>query len=202
MSMTERCVILPDARFVSLKAALGERLNAVAATIRPENFASLLDTLMLDVLQRGFAEATAHEGSIWLLDAGGSYLVPAWNNGAKAAEFVCRHRQPLDRGLISMVFASEQPFVENEVYRNQQFDPEVDLKLKLRTCALIEVPFYFLKACRGVISCVQVKALGDNVPDPPGFSPPHLAAVQRTATMLSRLLELRLLGSTVGWDAD
>ena len=200
--MTERCVILPDARFVSLKAALGERLNAVAATIRPENFASLLDTLMLDVLQRGFAEATAHEGSIWLLDAGGSYLVPAWNNGAKAAEFVCRHRQPLDRGLISMVFASEQPFVENEVYRNQQFDPEVDLKLKLRTCALNEVPFYFLKACRGVISCVQVKALGDNVPDPPGFSPPHLAAVQRTATMLSRLLELRLLGSTVGWDAD
>ena len=202
MSMNERCVILPDARFVSLKAALGERLNAVAATIRPENFASLLDTLMLDVLQRGFAEATAHEGSIWLLDAEGRNLVPAWNNGSKAAEFVCKFRQPLDRGLISMVLASEQSFLENEVYRNQVFDPELDRRLGLRTCALIEVPFYFLKGCRGVISCVQVKPLGDNVPDPKGFSPKHLAAVQRTSAMLSRLLELRLLGSTVGWEAD
>ena len=200
--MTERCVILPDVRFVSLKAALGERLNAVAATIRPENFASLLDSLMLDVLQRGFADATAHEGSIWLLDPGGTHLVPAWNNGAKAAEFVCRFRQPLDRGIISMVFASEQPFVENKVYQNQVFDPELDRRLGLRTCALIEVPFYFLKGCRGIISCVQVKALGENVPDPQGFSPQHLAAVQRTSAMLSRLLEFRLLGSTVGWEAD
>ena len=200
--MTERCVILPDARFVSLKAALGERLNAVAATIRPENFASLLDPLMLDVLQRGFADATAQEGSIWLLDPPGNHLVPAWNNGAKAAEFVCRFRQPLDRGIISMVFASEQPFVENKVYQNQVFDPELDRRLGLRTCALIAAPFYFLKGCRGIISCVQVKALGEDVPDPEGFSPPHLAAVQRTSAMLSRLLEFRLLGSTVGWEAD
>ena len=200
--MNERCVILPDARFAPLRAALSERLNAVAATIRPGNFASLLDPLMLDVLQRGFAEATAHEGSIWLLDAEGRHLVPAWNNGPKAAELVCRYKQPLDRGLISMVFASEQPFVENEVYKNQEFDPGLDQRLGLHTCALIETPFSFLKACRGVISCVQVKKAGENIPDPPGFSPQHLAAVQRASTLLSRLLEFRLLGSTVGWEAD
>jgi hypothetical protein len=39
-------------------------------------------------------------------------------------------------------------------------------------------------------------------PQPPGFLPAHLTSVQRATTLLSRLLELRLLNSTLGWNSD
>jgi hypothetical protein len=48
-----------------------------------------------------------------------------------------------------------------------------------------------------VVSCVQL-----NKPDAPagtGFRPEHLAHVQRATAVLSQLIELKLLGCTVGW---
>jgi hypothetical protein len=71
--------------------------------------------------------------------------------------------------------------------------------LQVQTCAMIAVPFYFLRACRGVVSCVQLKRLNSTEPDPPGFRPEHLARVQLAAALLSRLIEFRLVGQAVGW---
>ena len=200
--MNSRCTILPDPRFAPLKPALADRLAAVAASIQPDNFASLLDPLMQEVLRHGFAEATAHEGSVWLLDASAKHLVPAYNTGPDAARFVGKIRQPLDQGIVCMVLANEQPFLENQVYKNQLHSTLVDDRLAQQTCAQIAVPFYFLKTCRGVVSCVQLKRRHTAAPDPPGFLPAHLTSIQRAATLLSRLLELRLLHSTLGWDSD
>jgi len=202
LPLNPRCTILPDPRFAPLKPAFAERLAAVAGTIGPDNFASLLDPLMQEVLRHGFAEATAHEGSVWLLDAEAQHLVPAYNTGPKAAEFVGKIRQPLDQGIICMVFANEQPFVENQIRENQLHSPLVDDQLRQITCAQIAVPFYFLKTCRGVVSCVQLMPQSSTGKPPPGFLPAHLTSVQRATTLLSRLLELQLLNSTLGWNLD
>jgi hypothetical protein len=161
--------------------------------------ASLLDPLMRRTLEQGFADAGAHEGTVWIVDEPGGCLVPALNTGPQSEKLVGKFRQPLNAGLICMVFASEQPFLENEVWKNAQQSKLLDSHLQTRTYSMIAVPFYFLKECRGVISCVQLKKPGSTEPDPPGFNPAHLMSVQRAAALVSQLIEYRLLGSAVGW---
>lgn len=193
--------ILPEPSFEQLKPVLHERLARVGASIHAEQFADLFDPLMRHTLQRGLAEAGAHEGTVWLLDEPGENLIPAYNTGPNADKFVGKFKQPLKSGLICMVFASEQPFLENEVWQNAEQSKLLDSMLEVQTWAMIAVPFYFLQACRGVISCVQLKAPSSRSPDPAGFKPDHLASVQRAATLLSQLIEYRLLSRTVGWSS-
>jgi len=71
--------------------------------------------------------------------------------------------------------------------------------LGVRTYALIAVPFYLFNHCLGVVSCVQLKKPDAREPEPPGFGSDDLSVVQRAAGILTRLLEYRLLGATVGW---
>jgi len=176
-----------------------ERLDRIAEALRPEHLDSVLDPLMRRVLERGFADAGADEGTIWLLDGAGDALVPAYNTGPNAARLVGQFRQPLNAGLICMVFASEQPFLENEVAKAPRQSKLLDSLLGVQTCAMIAVPFHFLRACRGVISCVQLQHPARAGVPPPGFRPEHLAGLQLAATLLSQLLEYRLLGRLVAW---
>ncbi len=200
--MSTRLNLLADRRFAELQPALRERLRQVAASVTPQNFSSLLDPLARHVLEQAFREATAHEGTVWLADAAGEFLVPALNTGPDAARWVNQFKQPLKSGLISMVFASEQPFIENEVSKNAAQSKELDAQLHVQTHALIAVPFYLLNACHGVISCVQLRTPAAPAPAPQGFQPGHLAVIERAGEVLTRLLEYRLLGITVGWLAE
>ena len=200
--MSVRCNILPEPQFAERKAVLAERLGRVAQAITPTNFASLLDPLMEEVLEHGFKEAGAQEGTVWLLDETAEHLVPAYNTGPNAHKIVGQFRQPVTTGLICMVLASEQPFVENEVHKNSQQSKLLDTALAVKTHALIAVPFYFLKNCHGVVSCVQLKAVADNSSEPSSFGPTALTAVQRATSILTRLLEYRLLSRTVAWTTD
>lgn len=194
--LNSRLNILPDPAFLNLKPVLSERLERIAATLQPEQFASLLDPLMRQTIEHGFAEAGADEGTVWLLDQVGENLVPAWNSGPHAGQLVGKFKQPLKAGLICMVFSSEQPFLENEVWKNSRQSKLLDSMLEVQTSAMIAVPFYFLRACRGVVSCVR---LTKPESETPGFLPEHLTHVQRAAAILSQLVELRLISSTVGW---
>lgn len=194
--------LLPDPAFRDLRPVLAERLNQLAAAVRGEQFASLFDPVMRQTVERGFAAAGAHEGTVWLLDETEENLVAAYNTGPQAAQWVGQFKLPLRAGLISMVFASEQPFLENEVWRNALQSKLLDSMLQVQTCAMIAVPFYLLRACRGVVSCVQLRQASAGVQDPPGFRSEHLEAVQWTATILSELLELRLLSHAVGWTCE
>jgi len=196
--LAARLNILPDPAFLDLKPVLSERLARIGATIHSSQFGALLDPLMRHALQQGFVEAGAHEGTVWLLDENGENLVPAYNTGPNA-EQLRGFKQPLNTGLICMVFGSEQPFLENEVCHNTKQSKLLDKLLQVQTFAMIAVPFYFLDGCRGVISCVQLKRVGSTEPDPPGFQPGHLESVQRAATVLSQLIEYRLLSCAVGW---
>ena len=95
--------------------------------------------------------------------------------------------------MISMVAVTEQPICENEVHRNERQDKTLDNDLRVKTWAMLAVPFYFAGELRGVISCVQLSPDGDTQPEPPGFTASHLEELHRTAGLLSRLIEYRLL---------
>jgi transcriptional regulator with GAF, ATPase, and Fis domain len=199
--MSSRLNLLPDPAFADLRVALSERLERMAMAIKPAQFETLLDPLMRQIVQRGFSEASADEGTVWLLDESGESLVPAFNTGPDASKLVGTFKQPLNTGLICMVLASEQPFLENEVHKNASQSKLLDSRLKVQTHAMIAVPFHFVHACRGVISCVQLKRSAADA-DPAGFRPEHLAAVQRSSALLSQLIEYHLLSRAVGWTSE
>lgn len=199
--MTARIPLLPDPRFAPLQSALDERMTLMASALLGENFGAFLDPLMKQVTDAAFRQAGAHEGTIWICDAEERYLVPVFNTGPSAVAFVGQYRQPLNAGIISMVFASEQPFCENDAYKNVSQDKTLDRQLGLLTCGLIAVPFHFAKRHRGVLSCVTAKPAGSSDADPPGFTPEDLAIMQSASLGLSRLVEGKLLGIAVGWPA-
>ena len=133
------------------------------------------------ILERAFTRVRADEGTVWLLDKTQTHLVPAWNSGPDAARFVGTHRQPLERGLISLVCISEQPLCENEVYRHAGQDPTLDRALGRLTCAMIAVPLRAGGEMRGVVSCVKLKDASSAAADPEGFGPQDLEHVVSAA---------------------
>jgi hypothetical protein len=189
-----------DPPFADLKPSISDRLTALGDRIHAEQFRSLIDPLMGQVLRDGFGHAGADEGTVWLLDDACEHLVPAFNTGPKAAEVVGKFKQPLNQGVVCMVLASEQPFLENEVWKNSQHSKALDGLLGIQTQAMIAVPFYFLRACRGVLSCVKLKLPQRAEANPSGFRPEHLAHIERTSALLSRLIDLRLVSEAIAWE--
>ena len=106
--------------------------------------------------------------------------------------------QPLDRGIISLVFANEQPYCENEISERQSHDDTLDRKLGTRTGAMIAVPFYFAFGLRGVISCVQLA--GGEAGAAPGFDSAHVEDIAAAAGVIERMINGRLLTAILGLD--
>src|SRR2546423_14737260 len=201
-----RANFLPEQRFVPLRPALQEHLAKLGQAVTPENFLSICDEMLLKLLKETFTRIGADEGSIWLLDQEKQHLVVAYNSGPNT-EKIMGFKQPVSKGIVSLVVASEHAFVENQVYKNAKHSKTLDEKLKKMTYAMIAVPLYFLNEARGVISCVQLQDVdirhGKAVPKgdkPPGFGPPELNAIQTIAAVVRDLIDYRLLGTAVGWN--
>ena len=188
-----RLNILPDPRLEPLTAGIQARLAQIAGLINADNFAELLSPLATALLLDAFEGVGAHEGSVWLVDTADKCLTVAFNNGPDA-EKLRSYRQPLDKGLVSMVFANQQPFVMNQ--DRSGMDLSVQELLKIRVTTMIAVPLYFLGECRGVVSCVKV-ARG-NEPEPPGFPAESLQPIKRAADALHALIDGTVLGKTLG----
>jgi len=206
MKTTSRANFLPEPRFLPLRPALQEHLAKVGNAITPENFLSICDDVLLKVLKETFERISADEGSIWLIDRDHKVLVATYNVGPNSDKIV-GFKNPLSKGIISLVVASENAFIENQVYKNRSHSAELNKKLGKTTYAMIAVPLYFLNQVRGVISCVQLLDVlveeGQAAPvgrTPPGFSPRDLNAVQTTAAVIRNLIDFRLLGTAVGWN--
>lgn len=184
-----------------LKRTFDLRLREAASQVS-EEFPSCFDRTVRDLVTQGLSVATADEGTIWLIDPPGEALLPVFNSGPYADQFVGKFRQSLRSGMISMVVATEQPIYENDVHLNRQQDRTLDGRLGVQTCAMIAAPFYFAGELRGVLSGVQLRPVDEAQAEPNGFAWDHLQTLQRTATVLGRLLEhrlmVRLLG-TQGW---
>ncbi len=195
---TDRLSLLATPEFEKLAGLLSDRVSRMAEGLSAENFPGFLDTTMQDLLRRAFQNAGASEGAVWLVDAERKYLVicHAWGS---CADKVLGFAQPVERGLVSMVLATEQPFCENKVYTNRLQARSLDEKLGVLTCSMIAVPLIFAKGLRGIVSCIKVKTSADE-PDPPDFPPTSLSEMQFAAHMLGKLLEFELVSVVTGWD--
>ena len=193
-----RLTLLPDERFGRLLPALEERLDSVARSITHENLCSILDETMRRTITLAFEDSGATEGTVWILEPATESLVPAYNTGPHPERLVGRFKQPLNAGLISMVFSAEQPFLENHVFEDSNLDKTLDLMLRQRTYAMIAAPFYFLGACRGVVSCVQLTGSDSTEPDPTGFDEADKARVCFAAATLGRLIDCSVLRKAIG----
>ena len=206
MTASIRANFLPEQRFIPLRPVLQEHLAKIGDAISPANFLSICDEILLTLLTDTFQRVSADEGSIWLLDEGKQNLVVAYNSGPNSDKIV-GFKQPLNKGIISLVVASERAFIESNVYKNARYSAALDEKLHNTTYAMIAVPLYFLNQVRGVISCVQLFDVlmqqGEPLPVgkiPESFKPQHLVAIQRAAAVTRDLIDYRLLGTAVGWN--
>jgi hypothetical protein len=196
--MSGRITVLPDDRLVAHHSAVQQSFRRAAALICEGGFDDFFDSTMRDFFCGCLAARGAHEGTVWLINAAGTALIPRFNSGPNAKGFVDIFEQSLSTGMISAVVATEQPMCENAVQFNSARDPRLDQKLCVRTCAMLAVPFYFAGELRGVISAVQLARADSTDPEPPGFSPESMAALQVNAAILGRLLERKLLGAVFG----
>ncbi len=150
-----RFTLLPDPRFRKHFSGLTDRLDRAAKLVTRETFNDFADDLMTTILADSFAVAGADEGTLWLVNPAKRQLDAVFNTGSTAAK-VTKLSQTLDRGLISMVFSTGQPFCENDISQNPEHDKTVDLQVGSPTTAMIAVPFYFAQECRGIVSCVHL----------------------------------------------
>jgi hypothetical protein len=105
----------------------------------------------------------------------------------------------LDRGLISMVFSTGQPFCENNISDNPEHDKAVDRETGFSTTAMIAVPFYFAQQCRGIVSCVQLRKKPGSAPTRAGFDMESMREVSRAASLLTRLFDFKLISRIIGY---
>ena len=199
-----RANFLPDPALQAMRGPIQDYLSKIALQITPANFASLCDQTALVLLKDSFRHIGADEGSIWIIDTEHKNLVVAYNSGDQREE-ILGHKQVLSEGFVSMVAATEQPIIENRVYRNAQHSPQLDRKLGFTTYAMMIVPLYFARQLRGVISCVQlVKTRLERDQDPPedrrpaGFVPADLAVLRATAIVVGHMVDYTLVCTATG----
>ncbi len=168
-----------------------EKLGAAAAAQR---LSEAFDPIARRLVLNGFERVGADEGTVWIANQKAGELAPVFNSGPNAANFVANFRQPLDKGVVSMVFHSGQPFCENEVTKNASHDRTIDKAMDQVTAAMIVVPLFFANHPRGVVSCVK---LGQGE-----FEVRDLDELQHATLVLERLIDCQLMENIRETDED
>lgn len=175
-----------------------ERLRRARDQVNVDTVPSLLDGLTRGLLQDAFRDAGATEGSLWWLDPSNQTLRVVFNSGPNASALVERAIQPVGDGLVSMVLATERGSVENDVASNAQHSKTVDQQFGQTTLALLAVPFYFLDACAGVVSCVKLAGPDAEQDTASRFRQEDLVRVERATRAVGKLIEYHVLKICVG----
>lgn len=195
--------LMPDDELVELAGRVEERLRVTADVLHSRGVRGFLDASMREVLKTGFAEVGADEGTLWLADSDQEFLCPVYNSGPHAEEFVGKHLQPLQSGLVSMVYATEELFCEENVYQNEEQSKKLDRKLGMLTCSMIATPFYFDSRIRGVISAVKLKPVDQrDAPDPEPFGRRAARRLSLTAKILEAFFDQKLLAAVFGLEGS
>lgn len=163
-------------------------------TSQPIDLAALIDDAAISLLRDAFLNVGGCEGTIWLADQDELHLVAVSNSGNDAKSLI-GFRQPVGSGIISMVYAQQQPYCENDIQASVGHDDTLDRKIAKHTTAMIAVPFYFAFGLRGVISCVQLEE--SEHPDK-GFDSADVEHLVKISNVVERLINEHLLSSTLG----
>jgi len=148
--------------------------------------------LLRELLQRAASATRAENTALWL--AGEDHLHATLGTGPHAAHFVGAFKQPLDRGIVSLVHASAQAVCENAIASNPEHSPVLDKRLGIVTDAMIAVPLAISGSIAGVITCVHTRPEGQSSP-PAEFRPRDLAEFEFAAACCGRILEAAILGA-------
>jgi hypothetical protein len=175
-------------------AEVERQLEAWIRKLSPEQLITLIDAPALGLLRDAIVDAGGCEGTVWLIDGTCSELVASYNSGVDAARLV-GFRQPMGQGIISMVFAQQQPYCENHIHASTGHDDTLDRKISKHTTAMIAVPFHFGFGLRGVVSCVQ---LAEAPRSRDGFSSGDVETLARAVNLVERLINGALLTSILG----
>lgn len=194
-----RFKLLPDETFAVHLRSLESRVLDAGDLVNAETFLNFADKAAIAVFERSFGAAGADEGTIWLVDRTEEVLIPVFNTGPQAEE-ILKWRQPLDRGIIGMVFSTQQAFCENEMSRNPAQDRTIGKVVGFEIESMIAVPLNFARECRGVVSCV-VQAHSDKTGvEPRRFNGESLREVSLAANVVSSLFDYALLAGVLGWE--
>lgn len=192
----KRAKILPNESFLRLGGDLEEYLESWVKQRAPLELVSLFDPAVISILHGAFFEAGGSEGTIWLVDGEGQNLVAVENSGKDSAELV-GFQQPIGSGIISMVYAQQQPYCENAIESSSGHDDTLDRKIAKHTAAMIAVPLYFAFGLRGVVSCVQL-AESDSATERHGFRSGDVETLARAVNVAERLVNETMLLSALG----
>lgn len=207
----------PDSDLARLHDRLAERCEDYAARTLLEKPAALVEGLPARLVAQALQMIRADEGSIWLVQNAGRVLVPVWNNGPNAADFVGRFTLPSHQGLTGMAYTSGLAACESEVCFHQQQNRELDRSLGVLTWSLLAVPLRFACGTQGIVTAVRLIRLAElpglrampasSADFPLGYTPPpafgmgDLGALETATAALGRLVDHRLMAWALGSEA-
>lgn len=191
-------VFTTDPELEAAGPRLAQAMDRLAATMEPAWFVRLMDDLVRTHVDETCRHIGASEGSLWIRDVAEEHLVTVYNTGPHAERIVLKHLQPLDRGIVSMVYRTGRTFAEADVHRSRQQDKTLDATLGILTCSMIAVPFACAGRIRGVLNAVKLKPADSQDPDPPPFAPDATPRMQMLADTLDRLVDLKLAQVCLG----
>jgi len=143
-------------------------------------------SLLQEVIKRSCSATGCSNSTLWLAE--GDHLIPTIGHGPHAAQFIGKYAHPLDEGIISMVYASGQPFCENHIQSNPQHSSRLDQQLGIQTDAMLTTPVISGGNITGVITCVHTRPANSSAP-PSSFEASHLSELEFTAALTGRILE-------------
>jgi len=184
--------------FSQLGADVENYIDSWIQSSDPVELIEILDDSCRELLRIAFQAVGGTEGTVWLKDSGEEFLVAVYNSGREASNLV-GFRQPIGSGIISLVYAQQQPYCENEIEGSDGHDDTVDKKMHQHTTAMIAVPFYFAFQLRGVISCVQLADQSGN-DRLAGFDSDHVSQLVKAASGAEHFINATLLSAALGLD--
>ena len=144
--------------------------------------------LLVEVLKRSCDVIGCENSALWL--ASGDHLIPVLGHGPHAEHFIANYSHPLGEGIISMVYASGQPFCENHILANPQHSATLDQQLNIKTDAMITTPVIAQGEIAGVITCVHTSpAHAEGSTDPATFQASDVSELEFAATLTGRILD-------------
>lgn len=187
----ERTESDPDAESARLRAALRARVSDLPA--------SLLKAQIADDLAQGLAAASSSsdETTLWAADRDAGSLVPIHHRGPDPERFLTAVSQPLDSGIISMIFAGGASICENDIETNPDHSPIVDSITGRETVAMLVAPVAVAGRVVAVLSGVKIR--DDANPNPSAYALADLASIQTSAKRAGNLFEDALLANPDAW---
>ena len=148
--------------------------------------------LLHELLRRSTNAAGSANAALWLV--ADNSLAAVLGFGPHAKHFVGVYEQPLERGIISLVYVSGQAVCENAISSNPDHSPILDHQLGITSDAMVAVPVIALGEIVGVITCVHTRP-ADSSNQASQFSAKDLHEMEFAAACTGRILDSSLLST-------